>query len=765
MENTRSSSTVGKFVSKEEINRAYNLLSQSVEGKEEDYFGVVYIAKKFSISLQEATKFIAFNGGIANSGIDGYYFDKEKKSFYLFVFRWSEDHTSFKDALDNLGKNGIYNIFVNIMRSPEDSPVFVALKTTLFQNRKVIDRVFVNFVFNGDPVDAEQSKVLAYLRETIEDKQAIVQSFLSRVGEPDYNHNLVFQYVSNQTSLGNVVTSRKTREYIITFEDSLNVSSSIIISNDKDDEKDASTTDSKATKAEYHNNYNNIKNATAYLANGDGNGEDTKGKGSNSGTRNATTDNATGNAGSSKMTVFFIPLYNLYEMYQELGDRFFEKNLRSGLDEGKMTNMQIRDSLRRIIHGNEDHSNFTLYHNGVTLYAQVLEFKDSNTLRMVEPRILNGAQTVKILKQFVDEEIKLQQNVKKSNAAKTIENAAAVILSNAAQADVEDNGARDSKLTTISGNNNTDDDIGNNKTGDQTLESPSSVAHSSSFSSSPTSLLSSSIPEEFKNKLMRIRVLARMVQSQNEEFLKNITVNNNRQNPIMPWNLRANDITQIGFEELFGKLSIYYERRENAYKNLIEEDPLFSEGGSDASDLEKGVIEIRKFAQTLLAVQGNVDKISEIKEVFENEKWYHDTFAEHYLEADPRIFVLLYKIQFRLQSITREIRTVGAEKYGYVSKARNLLWCLCVQGILNDGKLDKLLESYGSSVNVELALTELFKTLATTKLRFILSDTFEDPKYKDAIAQGRFSFLKAKGTLVDCMKIAEKRFGWQKKTI
>src|SRR5438552_952695 len=105
--------------------------------------------------------------------------------------------------------------------------------------------------------------------------------------------------------------------------------------------------------------------------------------------------------------------------------------------------------------------------------------------------------------------------------------------------------------------------------------------------------------------------MTRIIRSDDEEFLKRVTINNNRQNPIMPWNLRANDLIQIHFEELFGKMGIYYERRENAYKNLTDDD-------LESIGTEKGVIEIRRFAQTLLAMQGQIDRISEIKEVFES---------------------------------------------------------------------------------------------------------------------------------------------------
>jgi len=253
--------------------------------------------------------------------------------------------------------------------------------------------------------------------------------------------------------------------------------------------------------------------------------------------------------------------------------------------------------------------------------------------------------------------------------------------------------------------------------------------------------------------------LARVIRTADEELLKKVTINNNRQNPIMPWNLRANDLIQISYEEFFAKLGIYYERRQNSYKSFLEED---AEGLIDG---EKGLIEIKKFAQTLLAVQGKLDRISETREVFENEAWYKDVFKEQYLQLDPKTFVFLYKVQFRLQSVIREIRNIGVEKYAYASKARNLLWCLSIQGLMNDNKFDRYVEMHGTSTNIEAGITEMLKKLATGKIRFILAETFESKKYSSLISEGKYSFLTSASTLNECLKTAQTRFGWQKKSL
>lgn len=638
---------ISKFVGQSEIDEAYKSLSPSLSGKKENYFGVVYLSKKFNVAPSEVAPFIAVDG-TTDAGIDAYYHDKEKKTLYLYVFRWTEDHIQFRSPLERLGKHGISKIFFDPTKSENDHPLIVSLKSCLFENWKTIDRVVIDFVFNGDPVDAEQSKVLTFLRETVEDKRSFIESYLSRIGESPGLHDLIFHYVSNVNALGNITSSRQTAEYVINFDGSLAIPPA------------------RADAAESGN----------------------------------------------QMTVTFLSLADMHRMYGDLGERFFEKNLRSGLDEGEMTNIQIRNSLRTILEHKEDPQNFALYHNGITLTAQILEINGPSSVRMVEPRILNGAQTVKIIKQFVDEEthrqLRAAQKGKKSQA-----------------------------------------------TSKQAAGKEGATVHDNNRLLATTS----EAPSELQKMLEETKVMARIIQSRDDAFLQRVTINNNRQNPIMPWNLRANDLVQISLEEIFAKHGVYYERRENAYRNIMEED---IEGSLDA---ERGVVEVRKFAQTLLAARGQVDRISEMKEVFESESWYQDAFREQFLEVDPRKLVLLYKVQFRLQSVIREIRSQGADKYGYAPKAKNLIWCLTIQGLLNDSKFDKLVETYGNSTGVEAGFTELLKKLASSRIRFILSDTFDTKKYRDQMAEGKFSFLKSKAALADCMKVAHSRFSWDKQSL
>jgi len=60
-------------------------------------------------------------------------------------------------------------------------------------------------------------------------------------------------------------------------------------------------------------------------------------------------------------------------MYREMGQRFFERNIRAALPEDKAVNRSIQQSIKRIVlERREDPKVFAFNHNGVTLFAEDL---------------------------------------------------------------------------------------------------------------------------------------------------------------------------------------------------------------------------------------------------------------------------------------------------------------------------------------------------------------------------------------------------------
>lgn len=78
---------------------------------------------------------------------------------------------------------------------------------------------------------------------------------------------------------------------------------------------------------------------------------------------------------------------------------------------------------------------------------------------------------------------------------------------------------------------------------------------------------------ERQDVLEKIHVMCRIITDATPEFVTNVTINNNRQNPVDPWNLHANDMIQLEIQDKFrDDLGIYYERQERAFANLSDED-------------------------------------------------------------------------------------------------------------------------------------------------------------------------------------------------
>ena len=116
------------------------------------------------------------------------------------------------------------------------------------------------------------------------------------------------------------------------------------------------------------------------------------------------------------LTVGFLRLMDLHRIYEDMGQRLFDRNIRAALSGEEAVNRSLAQSFKRIVlDGSEPASVFAFNHNGVTLFAEALRPQDG-VYRITEPRLLNGAQTVDTLSRF----IKLNANNQKLADAKDL---------------------------------------------------------------------------------------------------------------------------------------------------------------------------------------------------------------------------------------------------------------------------------------------------------------------------------------------------------
>jgi AIPR protein len=78
-----------------------------------------------------------------------------------------------------------------------------------------------------------------------------------------------------------------------------------------------------------------------------------------------------------------------------------------------------------------------------------------------------------------------------------------------------------------------------------------------------------------RSRLEEINVLAKIVEDDDlsGEFVTQITISNNQQNPVLPWALRAMDNRQVDLADKFrNELGIFYSRQEGAFENLSDDE-------------------------------------------------------------------------------------------------------------------------------------------------------------------------------------------------
>lgn len=573
----------------------YKELRSELGGFQSDYFGLLYLESELQLSREEAAKQIAF--GPHDHGIDGFHLDAKKRTLNLYIFRHTRQHDQFRTGYDALISDGLDELFGT---AAPDEEMMRLLKKRLKEEAKSIERVVFQFIFLGDPAEAERSTVLDKLREDLENKQHLINEY--------FGGRRVAMVVVYRSSTGRSSEARehRTREFNLAMDSVLEASG----------------------------------------------------------------------PGSETMHVGFMRLWDLHQMHKAMGDRFFERNIRYGMPDTSPANRAMEKAFKQmLVDQSVDASRFLFDHNGVTFSCEKFSQNGGGEVTILEPRLLNGAQTITTIGRFL---VKHEDHP----------------------------------------------DI-----------------------------------NRVKERLKKIRVLAKVVSDATDNFVVSVTINNNRQTPIQPWNLRANDLIQLQLQDRFRELGIFYERQERSFE------------GHTAEELEElGIVESKaigllKLAQTFLASEGEIDKMRSMRTAFEDDKVYEMMFTDGRLNADPRRIVLCYKVQERLGRITREIVERGMHKYAFLPKARLLLFALMCQAVLNHEEAERWAEEHGTDMVISADWAKTMYELASTKCRPVLSELIALPQYADKVEQERFDFLRTHAAFKQSMRIAEQRHGWSMKKL
>ncbi|MBI2805512.1 MAG: AIPR family protein [Planctomycetes bacterium] len=124
----------------------------------------------------------------------------------------------------------------------------------------------------------------------------------------------------------------------------------------------------------------------------------------------------------------------------------------------------------------------------------------------------------------------------------------------------------------------------------------------------------------------RVSVPLRVIETANEDLVRAITVNNNRQNAMSSAALRANDPIQLRIEHRFKERRILYQRQEGAWEYLWATQPDILE--DEFENARGGYVDIHDIARAIVAVSGKVGLANHPNDLFESDTAYENCFDE-----------------------------------------------------------------------------------------------------------------------------------------
>lgn len=602
-------------ITESQLTRTAQELRPLVQGDRELAFAYLHLQQHFGLSPERARAQILPGG--RGAGLTAYHYDRDARNLYLMVHRWGRSLRHLREPLDALVQRGFTELF------PTQLPA--------------IDSERLESLIVGGPAHQAPIPNLTSLRATLTEHQDAINRViigLVFLGDPvDAASSPLWPYLDEE------VTSRK--HFVSEFLGrEVKVLLSVLSANDG---KQVITTTRPSQRYELEL-VPNLDWATPSQVH---------------------------------MRVGFVRLATLGQMHRDIGVAFFESNVRAGLAEDEAPNRAISAALRQIvIEGTVDPQVFAFNHNGVTLSVESLTPTPTG-VEVVNPRLLNGAQTVSTFSRFMDKE-----GVKPSHP-----------------------------------------------------------------------------------RLRDLRVLAKIIRSPDDRFTAQVTINNNRQNPVMPWDLRANDPIQLEVQEwLRDTLGIFYERQANAFAAVGS---LPDDARARAGITSGKPIGLVKLAATFLAVDGRVDKMGRMKEVFEDDRIYQDVFRTDRMKANPRAAVFCYKIDRCMAKLLKELNDDNtAGRYAFLYKGRNLFWALLCQAFLNDSKqLVENMEFHGEDLVVTQSIRSILAAYAQSRVRPILNSLVTQDPYKDMMQLEKYGFLSTRSAFERAMNIGAERYGWAHRTL
>jgi len=125
----------------------------------------------------------------------------------------------------------------------------------------------------------------------------------------------------------------------------------------------------------------------------------------------------------------------------------------------------------------------------------------------------------------------------------------------------------------------------------------------------------------------RVAVPIRVIETNDDELVRLVTVNNNRQNAMSASALRSNDPVQIRLEQRFKRSHIFYQRQEGAFANIWQMQPELFE--DEYENTRRTWVDINEIARAIAAAAGEIRLALRPNDLFESDTAYERCFNEN----------------------------------------------------------------------------------------------------------------------------------------
>ena len=193
----------------------------------------------------------------------------------------------------------------------------------------------------------------------------------------------------------------------------------------------------------------------------------------------------------------------------------------------------------------------------------------------------------------------------------------------------------------------------------------------------------------------RITVPVRVINSKDEDLIRTVTVNNNRQNAISAAALRANDPIQIDLEHRLDESDVFYERQEGSFQFMEDTDP--NKLQRTYPNSQWGPVNIEDIARCLAAAAGNISAARNAADLFASDEAYKECFSQT-RTSSVHFLIFLQNLHNVLSPVLKNNLDLDWST-SYVKTTRVFYYVLCLlcRYLVKNLQLD-IIQEYGTSI-------------------------------------------------------------------